>query len=78
VGALRGAASGNADNLRRDEEDAAWGWARRMAIEWTPEMEAMARWAESTYHVPPAAPAPEPAPEPRKPVGQQIDWSDWT
>jgi hypothetical protein len=79
-GVLRTQTPGNRTNLTRDEEDAAWAWARHHALEWTPEMEALAQWAEGTYHQPPpaAAPAdPAPAPEPPKPVGQHIDWSDW-
>ena len=80
LGALRAVVAGNRENLRRDEEDAAWAWARHHALEWTPEMEALAQWAEATYHQTPpaAAPAdPAPAPDSPKPVGQQIDWSEW-
>jgi len=78
-GALRVAGvSGNLDNLRRDEEDAAWAWARQHALEWTADMDALAQWAEGTYRAAaaPAAPAAAPA-DPPKPFGQQIDWSEW-
>jgi hypothetical protein len=78
LGSLVGGVAGDRANLRRDEEDAAWAWARHHALEWTPDMDAVARWAEATYRTPPAAVPADPAPEvPKKPVGQQIDWSRW-
>jgi len=57
--------------LMRDEEDAAWTWARHYALTWTALMDSLANWAEGTY----AAPAP--APTPAAPTVQQtkIDWS---
>lgn len=74
TGIVRHVASGDVGNLQRVEEDAAWTWARHYALEWTPVMDAVARWAEGTYAAPrrpvppaPAAPAAPPAP--------RIDWS---
>lgn len=77
LGVLAGV-DGDGANLLRDQEDAAWAWARRYALEWTPDMEALAQWAEATYQVPPAAAPADPAPAPeRSPVRQHIDWSEW-
>jgi hypothetical protein len=70
LGALRTRASAHNVNLRCDEEEAAWAWARRMAIEWTPVMESVARWAEGTYT--------RVADEERSVMRPgQIKWEDW-
>lgn len=70
--------------VQQAEEDAAWHWARHHALEWTPEMEALARYAEATYQTPepvaprqaPVAPPPAPvAPKPKQP--ERIDWTKW-
>lgn len=73
TGALRAAGVvGDRANLMRDEEDAAWTWARHYALIWTAPMEAVATWAERTYAAPAAPPAPPPLP-PR----QRINWNHW-
>jgi hypothetical protein len=65
TGALRAAGvPGAAANLKRDEEDAAWQWARHYALIWTPLMDSVARWAESTYAAPTRVPPPD-----------RIDWT---
>jgi hypothetical protein len=64
-------------NVMRDEEHAAWAWARHYALEWTEDMEALAQWAENTYLAEPAAAPPRPAPAAPKPKKQQIDWNEW-
>ena len=70
TGAVRAVAAGNVRNLMRIEEDAAWTWARHYALDWTPTMDALASWAESTY-----APRERPTP-PRAPAPiEHIDWS---
>ena len=74
LGNVRALTAGDPANLSRDEEDAAWAWARHHALEWTPDMEALAQWAEGSYAPPAAAPA-DPAPE-RAPA--PINWSEWT
>ena len=65
--------------LTRVEEDAAWTWARHYALIWTPEMEAVATWAEGTYHAPPRpTPPPAAAPAavgPKAPPTDRIDWT---
>jgi len=64
---------GNRHNLTRDEEDAAWTWARRHALLWTDAMDTVARWAEGTYATPSAEEADPPAPV----APQRINWDDW-
>lgn len=54
--------------LTRVEEEAAWNWARHIALEWTEVMDHVARWAEGTYAAdvpPPVAPA----------APTRIDWT---
>jgi hypothetical protein len=71
LGALHAAVrDGNAVNLRRDEEDAAWLWARHYALDWTDAMEAVAQWAEGTY-------AAMSAPALPKSKTSRIDWSKY-
>lgn len=72
TGALRVTVGGDAANLQRDEEDAAWTWARHYALVWTPVMDALATWAEGTYAALPTKPTNTP------PAPQQIDWTRWT
>jgi len=73
TGALRAAGVvGDRANLKRDEEDAAWTWARHYALTWTPVMDALAHWAEGTYAAAPSAPPAPPA------LPQRIDWTRYT
>ncbi len=65
-GVLRAAgATGDEGNLKRDEEAAAWAWARHYALIWTPLMDSVARWAENTYAAAPKRIAPT----------DRIDWT---
>lgn len=73
TGVLRTVATGDQSRLMRDEEDAAWAWARHYALVWTPAMQAVAAWAEGTYAAP-TTPTTPTTTEPRKP---QINWKDW-
>jgi hypothetical protein len=73
LGVIRHVMAGDRGNLHRIEEAAAWEWARHYALEWTPTMESVATWAESTYAAKPAA-APPPVPvAPQK----KINWNEW-
>jgi len=77
LGVVRHVAGGDLGNLRRVEEEAAWGWARHYALEWTPTMEALAQWAEGTYANFGKPRAAEP-PAPVAPIVRpSIDWSKW-
>jgi hypothetical protein len=81
TGALRTANldAQQAQNLSRVEEDAAWTWARHYALIWTPEMDAVANWAEGTYQAPaatPASPTPTPTPKPAAPT-DHINWNKY-
>jgi hypothetical protein len=71
TGVLRSAVNGDIGRLMRDEEDAAWTWARHYALIWTPAMQAVATWAEGTY-----APRPATSTTP-EPARKQINWKDW-
>jgi len=77
TGVLRHASTGDLGNLMRAEEDAAWTWARHYALEWTPVMDAVARWAEATYAAPPTRPVVVAPPVPVAPK-QSINWNDWS
>lgn len=72
------AINGNVANLRRDEENAAWQWARHYALIWTPVMESVATWAEGTYAARAAQPQPSKA-APQAPAvpTPQINWSHY-
>lgn len=72
TGIVRHVCSGDRWNLLRIEEDAAWAWARHYALLWTPDMEAVARWAEGTYQQA-GVPADPPAPV----APRAINWNDW-
>jgi len=74
LGNVRALTAGDPAKLSRDEEDAAWAWARHHALEWAPEMEALAQWAEGSYADPTAAAPADPAPAP---APAHIDWSKW-
>jgi hypothetical protein len=72
TGIVRGMVTGDLGNLLRIEEDAAWTWAKRYALLWTPDMDALATWAEGTYQQ--AGRSPEPV-APVAPI--KINWDDW-
>jgi hypothetical protein len=76
LGVLRTSVAGNPHNLMRDEEDAAWSWARHHALIWTPVMDRVAQWAEATYQQQPRRVDPVEPPVPDAPM-QKIEWSDW-
>ena len=65
TGSIRHLTTGNEGNLKREEERAAWAWARHYAIDWSPAMDAVAQWAEGTYA------------KPTVKVTKQIDWNQW-
>jgi hypothetical protein len=70
LGAIgRGVVDADVSRVKQLEEDAAWTWARHYALDWTPAMDAVATWAEGTYHAAPAQQPPTRKPQP------QIDWS---
>ena len=63
------------------EEEAAWAWARYMALDWTEPMEQLAQWAERTY-LDELNTTPRPKPRPSAPAApktkrQEIDWTTW-
>ena len=72
-GVLRSVVNGDISRLMRDEEEAAWAWARHYALVWTPAMEAVATWAEGTYAPRPAATTTTTT----QPARKQINWKDW-
>jgi hypothetical protein len=61
--------------VRWDQEEAAWEWARHYALEWTPAMNQVAEWAQSTYDKPASQPPAPAVPKPKQPEG--IDWKKW-
>lgn len=75
LGVVRHVVRGDHGNLLRIEEEAAWEWARHYALDWTPLMESVSRWAESTYA---AAPTPTPTPTPEPTITPaRIKWENW-
>lgn len=75
--AAPGAAFGGSAEIVLAAERAAWTWARAHALEWTPTMDALATWCESTY-----AKNVEPTPTPEQPAtpvvpARRIKWSDY-
>jgi hypothetical protein len=74
----RAALNGNADNLLRDCENAAWQWARYQALVWSDAMEHVAQWAEGTYNRPSAPPVPTiKTPSVSMSTTPEIDWKRW-
>jgi hypothetical protein len=77
AGVLRNTQTGDRARLMADEEMAAWEWARHYALDWTPVMEQLARWALRTYGVV-ITDAPDPTPDPTPADPQRINWNDWS
>jgi hypothetical protein len=76
LGAIPGNESRGSRGLTRDEEHAAWEWARHYALVWTAAMESVARFSEASYAGTLPAPQPDP-PEPLRP-GARIAWEDYS
>jgi len=76
-GAVRDSSTRGNLGLTLHEEEAAWAWARYIALEWTPVMEqCVAAWALSTYQ---AAQQQQQRHEQKqqKPPTKAINWNDW-